>query len=295
MITLSKRKKNVMTFKYDQSEQLTPDGYLTPVYFNKQVLVRYFYDSRFYCDFASETYGTIGDSDFNISFGINKNGSVLMWLGDIMNKIPQREQFYLLVENKEPEGDATSEFYDAQINSVFTDHPLEIEALNQVEKLNSAFESKFSCFLYKERSIEERVDEARRYKRIIMNDADDFKRFISELNEIINESTNNSGLQQFLTSKSVAYEKGSKGNKLLEKIYTSILSDNNNNIAPFIYLYDLRLWADHMGMDKLFGEVIGKLGLPITSEYKDILNALLSSIYQSSEELIKLINAKQTN
>lgn len=212
-MTVPNQKNNVMTFKYDQSEQITPDGYLTPVYFNKQVLIRYLYDSRFYCDFGSETYGTIGNSDFYISFGINKNGSVLMWLGDIMGRIPQREKFYLLVENKDPEGETASEFYDAQVNAQFTEPPLEIKALNQVEKLNSAFEAKYACFLYKERSIEERIDEARRYKRILMNDLDDFKRFITELNEIINESTNNTALRQLLDTRGVAYEKGSKGNK----------------------------------------------------------------------------------
>jgi hypothetical protein len=288
-----KSNKNVMTFKFDQSESMSPDGYLTPVYFNKQVLIRYLYDSRFYCDFASETYGTIGDRDneFYISFGINKNGSVIMWLGDIQDTIPQREQFYLLVENKEPEGEVASQFYDAQINAEFTDLPLEIKTLNQVEKLNSTFEAKYSYFLYKERSIEERIDEAKRYKRILMNDIDDFKIFISELNEIINESTNNIGLRQLLTSNNIAYEKGSKGNKLLEKVYCSIVGDTNNNISPFFYLYDLRLWADHTGKEEVLGEVTEKLGLPRESEFKDILDALLTAIHDSSQQLMDIINA----
>jgi len=280
-----------MTFKFDQAEQISPDGYLTPVYFNKQVLIRYLYDSRFYCDFASETYGTVGNDDFSISFGINKNGSVVMWVGDIMHNIPQKEQFYLLVENIEPEGDAKSEFYEAQINAEFTEPPLEIKTLNAVEKLNSTFESKFSCFLYKERSIEERIDEARRYKRILMNDTDDFKRFITELNEIINESTNNAALRALLKSKGVDFEKGSKGNKLLEKVYASVLSDNNNLIAPFFFLYNLRLWAAHTGKDDVLVDVTNKLGLSKDSEFKEVLDALLESILHSSEKLVELINA----
>ena len=283
--------RNVMTFKFDQAEQISPDGYLTPVYFNKQVLIRYLYDSRFYCDFASDTYGTIGGDTFSISFGINKNGSVLMWVGDIMHNIPQKEQFYLLVENIDPEGDVDSELYQAQINAKFTEPPLEIKTLNTVEKLNSVFESKFSCFLYKERSIEERIDEARRYKRIIMNDLDDFKRFITELNEIINESTNNAALRALLSSRGVDFEKGSKGNKLLEKVYSSVLSDTNNLIAPFFFLYDLRLWAAHTGQDDVLAEVVNKLGLPADSEFKAVLDALLEAILQSSEQLMELINA----
>lgn len=291
-MTELKSKKNVMTFSYDRAERVTPDGYLTPVYFNKQVLIRYLYDSRFYCDFASETYGTIGGEDFDIAFGINKNGSVLMWLGDIMERIPQREQFYLLVENKEPEGDAASEFYDAQVNTVFTEPPLEIRTLNQLEKLNSSFEVKYGCFLYKERSIEERIDEARRYKRILMNDTDDFKRFLTELNEIINESTNNTALRQLLDKNGVEFEKGSKGNKLLEKVYCAILGDDENSIAPFFYLYELRLWATHSGGEAKLTEVTSKLDLAKGAEFKEILDALLLCLSESSGKLIELISAK---
>jgi Integrase core domain len=75
-------KRNVLTFEWDAAESFGGDQYLTPVYFNKQVLIRYLYDSRFYCDFASETYGTVGNDDFRIPFGINRNGTVIAWLGD---------------------------------------------------------------------------------------------------------------------------------------------------------------------------------------------------------------------
>ncbi len=37
-------------FRFEPKERLTADGYLTPVYFNKEVLVRYSYDSRFSCE-----------------------------------------------------------------------------------------------------------------------------------------------------------------------------------------------------------------------------------------------------
>jgi hypothetical protein len=116
-VTTETSKKNTMTFKYDFSESLSTDGYLTPVYFNIQVLIRYMYDSRFYCTFSSETYGSIGNDDFDIEFGINSNSQVVFWLGDIMERIPTKEQFYLLVENISAQHNLASEFYDAQINA----------------------------------------------------------------------------------------------------------------------------------------------------------------------------------
>jgi hypothetical protein len=235
----------VLTFQWDSSEGLSSDGFHTPVYFSKEVLVRYLYDPRFSCDFVSDTYGTIYGSEFTISFGINPDGYVIVWLGDLMNAVPKREQFYWLVENIAPRGNLASEFYDAQINVKFTDPPEAIKCFNAVSKLNDSFHTKFNTLLYKERSIESRIEEARRYKRLIMESQDDFKRFVSEVNEIITENTNNANLRALLASKSIDVPKGSKGNKLLELVFSNLLGDESNRIAPFFYLYDLRLWADH--------------------------------------------------
>jgi hypothetical protein len=70
----------------------TGTPFLTPVFFNIYVLVKYFYDPRYTCEFCSETYGTINcpeapnskfASDFR--FGINPNKKVIAWLGDIIS------------------------------------------------------------------------------------------------------------------------------------------------------------------------------------------------------------------
>lgn len=279
-----------MKLNFDKHERKGSDEYLIPVYFNKEVLVRYFYDKRFYCELASETFGTIGDETFSICFGINKNGSVIMWLGDILHNTPIREQTYFIIENKEPENDIESEFYEAQVSGKFSDPPIAIKTLNELEMLNSAFEIKYSCYLYKKRSIQERIEEARRYKRIIMNNIDDFKRFVTELNEIINENTNNSALRTLLNAKGIIYDSESKGNKLLEKVYTSILGDSRNLIAPFYYLYDLRLWASHKGKEGVIEDITNKLGLARKSDFENILHALLKKLLISISALSELVN-----
>jgi len=58
-------------------------GFLTPVFFNKAVLLKYDASPDYEVKFASTTYGTIYGKGFYISFGINKNGKVIMWLGDL--------------------------------------------------------------------------------------------------------------------------------------------------------------------------------------------------------------------
>jgi hypothetical protein len=276
--------RNVLTFEWNPGEAVHGNQFLTPVYFNKQVLTRYLYDSRFSCEFASETYGTVYGPDFDISFGINKNGSVLAWLGDLQERIPVRERFYWLVENKAPENEVASEFYDAQIDVQFTPPPAVIRCLNMLAKLNALFHQKLGVHLYHDRSIEERVEETRRYKRLVLNNVDDFKRFISELNEIINENANNTELRRILAERSVPVLSGTKGNKLLQAVYESVLSDTENLIGPFFWLYDLRLWADHsMGSEKL-EEVARSLGVQ-PHDYQQLLEALIAAINSSAERL----------
>ena len=278
-------KRNVLTFVWDPSEAVHGNQYLTPVYFNRQVLTRYLYDSRFTCEFASETYGTVYGQDFSISFGINRVGSVIAWLGDLQEKIPVRERFYWLVENKASDGDAESEFFDAQIHAKFTPPPAVIQCLNAVVRLNAKFHKNHAVHLYHDRSIEERIEETRRYKRLVLNNLDDFKRFVSDLNEIINENTNNSELRRLLATAGVVVPSGSKGNKLLELVYVHCLFDSENLIGPFFYLYDLRLWADHSMGDEKLNEVASKLGVAPT-QYQRLLERLVEEIRISAERLI---------
>jgi hypothetical protein len=278
-------KRNVLAFDWNPAEAVNGNQFLTPVYFNKQVLTRYLYDSRFSCEFASETYGTVNGPDFDISFGINKNGSVIAWLGDLQERIPIRERFYWLVENKQPENEVASEFYDAQIDAQFTPPPGAIRCLNKLAKLNALFHQKIGVHLYHDRSIEERVEETRRYKRLVLNNADDFKRFISELNEIINENANNAELRKILTMNGILIPAGAKGNKLLQAVYESVLGDTENLIGPFFWLYDLRLWADHSMGNENLEEVARKLGVQ-PHDYQPLLEALIAAIDSSAEALI---------
>jgi hypothetical protein len=281
---------NKLSFQWDDNEALSPDGFLTPVYFNPQVLVRYFYDSRFLCEFASETYGTISGPDFNIPFGINSSGTVIAWLGDLMQNLPKREKFYWLVENKEPEGDIESEFNLAQLEAQFTEPPEALQCLDAIERLNNNFFEHYGFHLYKPQPFELRFEAVRRYKRVILNNEDDFKRFISELNEIINENTNNAGIRDYLQRSAVDVPGGVKGNKLLQAVYVNVLRDSQNLVAPFFYLYDLRLWSDHTGMEDKYCEVVLKLGLVEGSTHSEVMSSLLQKLIESSHRLEALIS-----
>ena len=281
--------REVLSFVFDPAEAVRGDDFLTPLYFHRQVLTRYLYDSRFRCEFASETYGTVYGPEFIISFGINKNGTVVAWKGDI-HDLPVRERFYWLVENTNSEHDIASEFYDAQIEVTFTEPPAIITCLNKLEELNKKFQAKFGVHLYHDRSIEERIEETRRYKRLVLNNVDDFKRFISELNEIVTESVNNAEVKRLLQARGVTPPVGAKGNKLLQAVYEMVLGDKENLVAPFFYLYDLRLWADHaLGDDKL-NQVAQILGVD-PNNFQQLVEALVVQLTNSANALIDAVEA----
>jgi hypothetical protein len=150
--------------------------------------------------------------------------------------------------------------------------------------LNKAFHCVYGTYLYKERSVESRIGEAKRYKRLLISGEDDFKRFISELNEVISENTNNAGLRALLSQEGVDFEQGCKGNKLLELVYSNILHDSENLIAPFFYLYDLRLWADHSGLSYKLTGVAGKLQID-RDNYTGLFARVVSGIRDSATAL----------
>jgi hypothetical protein len=205
-------------FEFDPNDALFGDEFLTPVYFCKEVLVRYLYDPRFHCDFSSDTYGQIHGDGFSMPFGINKSGDVLAWLGDV-RRLPEKEQSYWRGENKPSAHDPQSEFFDAQVKAVFTPPTAAIRCLNAIAELNAACHRRFGVHLYHERPLESRLQDTRRYRRLVIGSEDDFKRFLSELNEIINEAVDHSAVRALLTKSGVSVVDGARGNKLLEAVY----------------------------------------------------------------------------
>ena len=138
-------------FKYDHDDyKYVPglkrpwnNGFLTPVFFKKDVLIMYDKHPTYRLTFISTTYGHVckGD-DFSIPFGLNKNGNIIMWLGDIAT-LPEQEQYYLLSQNIESDHSIGCEFYDAQIECIFTKASKEDELFKIRSKFIDACFKKF--------------------------------------------------------------------------------------------------------------------------------------------------------
>lgn len=195
------------------------------------------------------------------------------------------EQHHWREYNIPAQSDMKSEFFDAQINAQFTENPIGIQVINALEEWNIAFARKNGIEIYKPKAFMDRIEAVRRYRRIIIKSEDDFIRFVSELNEIINESVDNDQIRNFLKLNNVTPKEGSKGNKLLEMTYRDLLGDTKNLIAPFFWLYDLRLWADHDMGDNKLRDVAVKLGIADLNDFEAIFTKLLEHLRDTLVEL----------
>ena len=111
-------------FRYSSAEHffipglvrgIPSDGYLTPVYFNGNVLVKYQHGLGYEIKSSTKSFGFISvPSGESFPYGVNRAGHIVMWLRDIM-KLDARELFCLYSENIEPQYDLHSDFYDNQI------------------------------------------------------------------------------------------------------------------------------------------------------------------------------------
>ncbi len=224
------------------------EGFLTPVFFNREVLVKYDASPVYRLSFASRTYGEIrrGD-DYSISFGINKNGKVLMWLGDIAT-LPEREQYYLRSENVESDHSIGCEFYDGQIECIFTDRTPE----DKLFQFRSNFiESCFKKFGVKIAHIDKEVLKiALEFNPPVVDSEKERRHIADALNKIYIESFDVGALGDVLETLGES-PKNLGSLKRLQRILELTFPDREIStvMAPLFVLYDLRVSYSHLGSD----------------------------------------------
>lgn len=264
-------------------------GFLTPVFFNKSVLLKFQNHSDYRVRFASKTYGSVfkGD-DFSISFGINKSGKAIMWLGDIAS-LPVNEQYYLRSENIESDHDIGSEFYDGQIEVKFTDYTPE-------GKLIQA-RSSFLEFCHKEFGIEachlnqETLQSISDLNPPVVHSEKEQKDIIDLLNKINIESLDVNNLGTVIT-KLGADPKELGGLKRLEMLFGLKFpqKDIRKIVSPLFVLYDLRIILLHAVSNEKRKETLvsacQRLGIPDDSTFDIIYPELIRQLTTCFEHLI---------
>lgn len=270
------------------------EGFLTPVFFNKQVLLKYDASPVYRVRFTSPTYGEIWQgSDFSISFGVNKNGKIVMWLGDIA-RLPTSEQHYLRSENVESDNSIGSEFYDAQIECVFT------QLSNEEELFQSRSNFLEACFLKYEVKFghldEEVLELAIDSRPPVINSDKEMRDTADILNKIYVESFSLKALSKVL--KSLGGEPKDLGSLKLLQAIIEILTDKDvayKSMGPLFVLYDLRVATSHLGSvdnkREILNSVKSRLGLDEKVELELLYLALVEELTVRFKELTGLVSS----
>ncbi|WP_018086523.1 hypothetical protein [Desulfurispora thermophila] len=171
-------------------------GFLTPVFFNIEVLLKYAYHPNYSLELEANTLGSIyKNQEHMINFGINPNGKVIMWLGDI-GRLEVEEQHYLRSENIESDHNISSEFYEAEIESMWA-NPSNVKTLlkNRYE-VHEKILRKFGTTI--SQLEPETIKVVLKVKRPLVPTEESFAEVIIPMNKIFVESINNHALKKDL-------------------------------------------------------------------------------------------------
>ena len=266
-------------------------GFLQPVFFKRGVLFKYDNVPDYRVHFASTTYGTIYMSEHYISFGINRHGNVVMWLGDI-GKLSESEQYYLRSENIPSDHSLGSEFYDGQIEVKFTDPTAESKLL---AARSDFLELAFVKFGTKLGQLDnETFEVAEVLNRPVIDTQKERRHVADAFNKVYIESFDNKALESVRTNIR-ADDLGSGSLKRLQAILKA--SAPSDDIAavmmPLFVLYDLRVAYSHIGSagaaSSKLGSIMNRLGLSDDADLQAVYDRLVDLLTNTFQEMIRLI------
>ncbi|KAB6714540.1 hypothetical protein [Roseobacter sp. TSBP12] len=235
--------------------------------------------------FASATYGTIYSSEpaFYISFGINENGLLLMWLGDIA-KLPETEQYYLRSENVPSDHHIGSEFYEGQIEVKFTEEAPENRLFRLRSELNEASRSSLGFPIFQVSS--EVLDSAILVRDPIFDTKTSRAQVAQALNDVYVESLEVSQFKKHLEAQDVDVS-NIKGIKLLEQLMITLgySDDLRELMKPFYLIYDLRVSQSHLmptnSRREKVNSVSARLGMDDKAKFSEIYEKLREALYET--------------
>lgn len=251
---------NIPGLCYDEEHSVK--GFLTPVYFEKEALVFFLAMPEYEVEIFSESYGYIAKKDFsglyqyewNVPFGFNTNGKLIMWLGDIDDMDDKTKGIlkpfnvpsdHLLID---------SEFYQAQMKCVFSEPIIEKRILINKEAFISNIKKKHSVDL--SHLTDECQEHEKKVKRPVVFTETAVAEVINAYDKILVEGFNVSEMRKLYELLYDYSERNAKYTswqsiKLIEAILVKLsLSVDNIDIAsvmsPLYILHDYRILLDHL-------------------------------------------------
>ncbi|EOU1723622.1 hypothetical protein [Clostridium perfringens] len=222
-------------------------GFLTPVYFNIEVLLKYMYHPRYSVDLGADTYGQIyKDNEHMISFGINQNNKIIMWLGDIAD-LSVEEQFYLRSENINSDHYVSSEFYEAQIEVEWAEPSIMNKLIKNRFDFNELVMKNYNLKITQLDT--ETIAIVKNIHRPILNTENEFANTIIAMNKLFVEAIFATEIKNFLKKNHSDIDLKNKGGLKIYQEWLNLYVDNiniNDSICPLYVLYDLRVAMAHL-------------------------------------------------
>lgn len=271
-------------------------GFSCPVFFDKKVLNNFFTDNDYSLNMFSESYGDIAkrgtdgwDWEWNIPFGINKNGNVILFLGDL-EQIDKDDRAILWLKSYNIKSDheiLDTEFYRAQFLNEFSEPIIENRIINLRNCFFERVEREFGIALH---HLEEEVEaSANELRKPINYSKSEIKENIIILDGLLNEGIDCNRLRELyvrVVNPLPDNYKDLKTRKLLQGIIAAVEGADfaKSMISSLFYLNDLRVCYAHLisssEIDKMMGRIIVAYGLVNEDEFKKLYCRLIKELYE---------------
>jgi len=268
-------------------------GFLTPVFLNLEVLLKYSYHPDYSLELGADTYGYIyNGNDHMISFGINRNGKVIMWLGDIA-KLELKEQFYLRSENTSSDHDISSQFYEAQIGNIWADPSRENQLFSKRKDLHEKVLNQYGFAI--SQLEPETLKVASSIVKPLVSTEHAFANVIIAMNKIFVESIATKKIKSFIKEnfKSVKVD-NLGGLKILQLWIENCLDVTSAGaiVSPMFVLYDLRIAMAHLQSnerkEELLSSACKRLNLSDDNRnYIEIYDVLVNELKKTYDILLE--------
>ena len=299
-----------LEFKYDTTDYfLIPgihrpeeDGYLTPVFFDKDILLYYNNHPDYSVKLYSFSSGNIyykGEPLFNWGFGINRNGKIFRWLGDLAEDFeeddmkPHLKRFQ--ASNVPSDHDIVSQFYFSQnpfsIKDAFQKSDNEYKLFNLKSDFEHRIKSEYN-FNISKLDIEAVIAY---YKHPVLDDRNQIFEAYLKLDKFINENIEQKELKRILLINGLTKEniKGLKSLKLFTLFISHILKreEAEKLVTPLFVLNDLRQLHSHLANKSFDRKYLScKTRLNVTSETSDL--DFFKTVIIELIKLFEVINGK---
>ena len=275
---------------YDDEHSV--EGFLTPVYFEKEALVFFLAMPEYEVEIFSESYGYFAKKDssglypydWNIPFGFNTNGKLIMWLGDIDNMDDRTKSilkpfnvpsYHLLID---------SEFYQAQMKCTYSEPIIEKRILIKKEAFISNIKKKYPVDL--SHLTEECQEHEKKVRRPVVFTETAVAEVINAYGKILVEGFNDSEMRKLYEALYASSERNAKYTswqsiKLIEATLVKLSSSVDNMdiasvMSPLYILHDYRILLYHLlSTDKISDtkqHIVYTLGVQSLNDQEAIYN-----------------------